>query len=126
MSNIFYLKVKQVRAGNPGRQPLTKTTFRTPDASRGWVGNDPARLDHDRYPRLRAHRYCLQCCRPKPPGLLRCAACNAFDVNRKFLDSAERHLGGEPRQFPSNTAIMAGVEGLEPPTPGFGDRCSTN
>ena len=22
--------------------------------------------------------------------------------------------------------IMAGVEGLEPPAPGFGDRCSTN
>ncbi len=23
-------------------------------------------------------------------------------------------------------AVLAGVEGLEPPTPGFGDRCSTS
>ncbi len=26
----------------------------------------------------------------------------------------------------TNCFLMAGVEGLEPPTPGFGDRCSTS
>ena len=30
------------------------------------------------------------------------------------------------RSSSAPTACLAGLEGLEPPTPGFGDRCSTN
>src|ERR1051325_6197094 len=33
-------------------------------------------------------------------------------------------IPGLPRS--PTSAAMAGQEGLEPPTPGFGDRCSTN
>src|SRR4051794_4462754 len=38
-----------------------------------------------------------------------------------------RSRGGvwRPRQVSAYTRRLAGVEGLEPPTPGFGDRCSS-
>ena len=108
MSNIVYLTGKQLPVGSLEKHPPTQAASLTPNRSKGWVGNDPLRLDHDRYPRLRAHRYCLQCGGPKPQGLLRCATCNAFDVSRKFLGAAERYLGGEPRQFPSHGPVSGG------------------
>src|SRR6202171_5535561 len=39
--------------------------------------------------------------------------------------AASFHANGPGFAFPS-ACQLAGVEGLEPPTPGFGDRCSTN
>ena len=33
---------------------------------------------------------------------------------------------GSSISFGSQTLTLAGVEGLEPPTPGFGDRCSSH
>ena len=45
---------------------------------------------------------------------------------RVDLESAMWRSGSSPRHITRCTSIppLAGVEGLEPPTPGFGDRCS--
>src|SRR5580700_8626990 len=50
------------------------------------------------------------------PGDARCLLANLLN---KLCDTQSRHS----RALPDS---MAGVEGLEPPTPGFGDRCSTS
>jgi hypothetical protein len=102
MSNVRYVPAKFFQIGKRPGVALAKSTLPLdPVGSKGLVGNDPIRLDHDRYPRVRAHSRCMQCNGPKAPGLLRCAACNAYDVDRKFLEAAERFLGGERTKLPT-------------------------
>ena len=43
-----------------------------------------------------------------------------------FAGSLHATAGVSIFTFSSTACRLAGAEGLEPPTPGFGDRCSTN
>jgi hypothetical protein len=70
------------------------------------------------------------CLFPRRPGDL---AHLLADLPQKFYRTADCH--DVPLETPyiasgdaegKSVVAMAGVEGLEPPTPGFGDRCSTN
>ena len=65
-------------------------------------------------------------------GELRLGACQTALLHRALLLSVHCHghtsvRGGRGEAAPSGSGTrMAGQEGLEPPTAGFGDRCSTN
>src|SRR5262249_42821273 len=45
------------------------------------------------------------------------------ELDPDFLDEFPKPL--HPGHPPTSFIVMAGVEGFEPPTPGFGDRCSS-
>lgn len=106
MGTVIYLSNKPFASALQRSTALISGAH--PDLTRGWIGNDPTRIDHDQYPRLRASRRCWQCLAPKPVGLLRCPECNKFDVTVDFLETAERFLGGEPKPARRANPLSAG------------------
>src|SRR5437016_1843936 len=55
----------------------------------------------------------------------RSSSCDKNVQGAPVTSGVTRTLGGDKRKSVDEVKVLAGAEGLEPPTAGFGDRCST-